>query len=410
MNLTPLRALFLAFSIIAGSVWTGHAQDAVEAAGDEALPAVLDSRVTSTPSRARLVLDITNPTEFGVYTLANPNRLVVELRAQSTSTEGQVAGEGLVSDYRVDPAGPERVRAELALAEPARVQQSYILEAFEDQPARLVIDLIPDSPENFAANVRVLETPGAVEEPAVAVLDGEETAPGETTSAEPAVKPLVVIDPGHGGVDGGARSFSGLEEKHIVLAFALKLQSLLVETGKFDVALTRETDTFLTLIDRVALARTNQADLFISLHADSFDQEDVRGASIYTRGDIVLSSLDRILAENESRVELVASFNPPDDPAVVDVLVDFLGRETRRQSYLAARALIEQLEPSVQLRRFPLRQADFFVLNAPEVPSVLIELGFLSNSDDRANLTTEAWLDRVAAALARGVAIYFEER
>lgn len=412
MNFGPLRAFWLVLAILAGLIGQGIAQEAevdgAEAAADT-LPAVLDSRVTSTPERARLVLDITNPTEFAVYTLAGPDRMVVELRAQAgPGGEGQTAGEGLVSGYTVDSAGPERIRAEMMLAAPARVQQSYILEAFEDQPARLVIDVIPDTAENFAANVRAVETPEEAEPVAAAELDGTETAPGETTTPEPTVRPLVVIDPGHGGVDGGARSTSGLEEKHIVLAFALKLQSLLVETGKFDVALTRENDSFLTLVDRVALARSNQADLFISLHADSFDQEDVRGASIYTRGDIVLDALDRILAENENRADLVAGFSPPENPAVVDVLVDLLGRETRRQSYAAAQALIGQLEPSIQLRRFPLRQADFFVLNAPEVPSVLIELGFLSNSDDTANLTTDAWLDRVAAALARGVAIYFE--
>ncbi len=417
MKFAPLRALVLALSILAGLTGPGLAQDAApeeaqaEQASEEAetAPAVLDSRVTSTPERARLVLDLSMPTEFGVYTLADPARMVVELRAQSgEGGEGQAAGDGLVSGYTVEAAGAERVRAVMNLSGPARVQQSYILEAFEDQPARLVVDLIPDTQENFAANVREVDEPGADETVETAELDGTETAPGETTTAVPAVRPLIVIDPGHGGVDGGARSATGLEEKHIVLAFALKLQNLLVETGKFDVALTRETDTFLTLSERVALARQNQADLFISLHADSFDQENVRGASIYTRGDIVLDALDRVLAENENRVDLVAGFNPPEDPAVVDVLVELLGRETRRQSYVAAQALIEQLEPSVQLRRFPLRQADFFVLNAPDVPSVLIELGFLSNSDDTENLTTDAWLDRVAAALARGVAVYFE--
>lgn len=411
MNLRPLRALWLGLAIIVSVIGATFAQENAEATPEpaDAAPAVIDSRVTSTPERARLVLDIAHPTEFAVYTLAGPDRMVVELRAQAEpQDQGQPAGEGLVSSYSLAQAGTDRVRAEMVLTAPARVQQSYILEAFEDQPARLVIDLIPDSAENFAANVREVEAGAEAVVSVEPVLDGQETAPGETTAAETTVRPLIVIDPGHGGVDGGARSASGLEEKHIVLAFALKLQSLLVETGKFDVALTRETDTSLALADRVALARSNQADLLVSLHADSFDQADVRGASIYTRGDIVLDALDRVLAENENRADLVAGFNPPDKPEVVDVLVELLGRETRRRSYLAAQALISQLEPSVQLRRFPLRQADFFVLNAPEVPSVLIELGFLSNSDDTANLTTDAWLDRVAAALARGVAIYFE--
>lgn len=293
MNFAPLRALFILLSLLVLPASSGLAQDEASEAETAALPAILDSRVTSAGERARLVLDITNPTEFAIYTLAAPDRVVVELRAQSRDgDEAHVAGDGLVADYTIATAGPERVRAEMALTAPARVQQSYILEAFEDQPARLVIDLIPDTAENFAANVR--EAPAGEAAPAAeATLDGTETAPGETVTADVTVRPLVVIDPGHGGVDGGAKSASGLEEKHIVLAFALKLQSLLVETGKFDVALTREGDSFLTLAERVALARTNRADLFISLHADSFDQEDVRGASIYTRGDIVLDALDR---------------------------------------------------------------------------------------------------------------------
>ena len=407
------RLVFLALVCVFLHAAAGPAQDEA-AAQAGAAPALLDSRVTATEDRARLVLDLTTPTEFAVHTVAEPMSVVVELRAQTGEADGenQPAGDGLITGYAVEAIGAERVRVSLSLSGPAQVQQSYILEAFEDQPARLVIDLVPDTVENFAANVRSAEpeTPDVAVQPAETTLDGQQTAPGETTTAADAVRPLVVIDPGHGGVDGGAKATNGLEEKNIVLAFALKLQSLLVETGRFDVALTRDTDTFLTLSERVALARQNHADLFISLHADSFDQPDVRGASIYTRGELATNDLDRVLAENENRVDLIAGFSPPEDEGAIDVLVDFLSRETRRQSYLAGQALIEQLEPSVQLRRFPLRQADFFVLNSPDIPSVLIELGFLSNSDDTENLTTDAWLDRVAAALARGVAVYFDGR
>ncbi|HWJ86802.1 MAG TPA: N-acetylmuramoyl-L-alanine amidase [Pelagibacterium sp.] len=411
------RLLVLILLYLGGLAGIAIAQEAappsVEATAASAPPPLLDSRVTATQDRARLVLDLGTPTDFAVHTEADPLRVVVQLRAQAgDSIETQPAGDGLVTGYLVEAPAPDRVQVTLTLAGPAQVQQSYVLEAFEDQPARLVIDLVPDTAENFAAKLR----DAAAEEADIASsavqseLDSQQTAPGEIATASDTVRPLVVIDPGHGGVDGGARATNGLEEKTIVLAFALKLQSLLVETGRFDVALTRDTDTFLTLSDRLALARQNQADLFISLHADSFDQPDVRGASIYTRGDLATSDLDRILAENENKVDLIAGFSPPEDEGAIDVLVDFLSRETRRQSYLAGQELIEQLEPSVQLRRFPLRQADFFVLNSPDIPSVLIELGFLSNSDDTQNLTTDAWLDRVAAALARGVAVYFDGR
>lgn len=408
INAQPFSLIAIAFLLFFSAIAGAWAQEADAPAQDA--PMLLDSRVTTTEERARLVLDLEAPTEFAVYTLDEPRRVVIELRGGMASdfSPAQPAAGGLVTRYDFERSDEDRIRIEMALNLPAQVQQSYILEAFEDQPARLVIDLVPDTPENFAANARSSTSAPDAGEPQAAALDGTQTAPGETTTATPEIRPLIVIDPGHGGVDGGARSSSGLEEKHIVLAFALKLQNLLVETGRFDVALTRDTDTFLTLAQRVALARQNQADLFISLHADSFDQEDVRGASVYTRGDLVLDALDRVLADNENRVDLIAGFEPPEDELAVDALVDLLSRETRRQSYIAGQALIEQLEPSIQLRRFPLRQADFFVLNAPDIPSVLIELGFLSNSDDTANLTTDAWLDRVAAALARGVAVYFE--
>ncbi|WP_404403802.1 N-acetylmuramoyl-L-alanine amidase [Pelagibacterium halotolerans] len=407
------RALcvLLVAGLASAGAFAQEAEEAAQADGQVA-PALLDSRVTTTPERARLVLDLTQPTEFAVYTLAAPNRVVVEVRAQSGPDEDDapaIGGEGLVTAYSIQNTGPERVRASLTLAAPAQVQQSYVLEAFEGQPARLVIDLIPDTEANFLANVRT-DLEGDPEAAESAELDGEQMAPGETATAHSQSRPLIVIDPGHGGADSGARSDSGIAEKNIVLAFALKLQNLLAATGRFEVALTRDTDVFLGLGERIGLARANQADLFISLHADSFDQEDVRGASIYVRGELATSELDRVLAEEENRAQLVAGYGPPDDSAVVDILVDLLGRETRRESYLAGQALIEQLEPSIQLRRFPLRRADFYVLQAPDVPSVLIELGFLSNSDDTQNLTTDTWLDRVAAALARGVAIYFDGR
>lgn len=222
-------------------------------------------------------------------------------------------------------------------------------------------------------------------------------------------RPLVVIDPGHGGIDNGASTPNGVHEKDIVLAFALKLQALLVESGRFDVALTREDDSFLRLEERVALARENKADLLISLHADTFQQSDIRGASIYTRDEQATDVLDKVLADSENKVDIIAGFAVPEmQPQVVDILVDLMRRDTRKQSYVAAQAMIRQLEPSVQLRKFPVRQADFFVLQAPEVPSILVELGFLSNAEDIANLQETGWRDRVVEALARGIATYFD--
>ena len=369
----------------------------------------MDVRVTVTPERARLVVDLAARTEFSFVSMSGPDRLAVDVRAATMSVpepSGKPGGEeGMISEYLVEQAGPDRVRTTLTLSAPAQVQQAYVLAAFEDQPARLVVDISPATAEEFAANVaKALEVSSAV-------------APAVTASSTPAggselplaTKPLVVLAPGHGGIDSGAETAKGIKEKDIVLAFTLRLQELLVDSGRFDVALTRDDDTFLRLEERVALARANKADIFISIHADSFQQPQIRGASVYTRDENATDVLDKVLADNENKTDVIAGFSMPQmAPQVVDILLDLMRREMRHHSFSLAQSIVHQLEPSVELRRFPVRQADFFVLQAPDVPSVLVELGFLSNADDMANLMQGDWQDRTAEALARGISTYFD--
>jgi N-acetylmuramoyl-L-alanine amidase len=404
--------LFLAFSfslLIAAPV-LAQAESALDdpRGGVSTLPEVLDARVTATPERARLIVDLSGPTEFAIVSLSGPDRIAVDVKSTGTkiAVPPDVAGGGIVTKYMVELAEPGRVRTILELSAPSQVQQAYILDAVGDQPARLVVDLITDTAEHFAEKVAADLAASAANQgvPPEALS----TDPG-THGEVPAVRPLVVIDPGHGGVDNGASAPNGVHEKDITLAFALDLQKLLVDSGRYDVALTREDDTYLTLNERVALARANKADIFISLHADSFQQAEIRGASVYTRDEKATDVLDKVLAENENKSDIVAGFTvPTTEPAVVDILVDLMRREMRKSSYIAAQALVRQLEPSVSMRRFPVRQADFFVLQAPDVPSVLVELGFLSNASDIANLQKSEWRERVVEALARGVADYFD--
>jgi N-acetylmuramoyl-L-alanine amidase len=405
-------------------------------------PDVLAARVTTTPDRARLILDLSQTTKFAVVSLVSPDRIAVDVQAGAVKFDSasSTAGTGLVAGYTVTMVGPGRARAMLILAQPVQVQQAYVLDKFADQPARLVVDLIPDTPEDFAKRAAsdAAAQPG---QPAATPLADNSTPPGgsnanagaaatvvgapaigaaqsivnpaaptATAAAPEKAKPLIVLDPGHGGIDSGARAPNGIMEKNIVLAFALKLQALLVKSGRFDVALTRTDDTYLTLEQRVELGRQNKADLFISLHADTFGQPQIHGTSIYTRDEQATDVLDKVLADKENKFDVVSGFAVPKmTPATVDVLLDLMRRQMRKQSYMAAQSIIGELQPSVELRRFPVRQADFFVLQAPDVPSMLIELGFMSNSDDIANLTDPAWQDRVADALARGIAAYFDQ-
>jgi len=408
-----LLVLPLLLVLFAGLVLSSapQAQDAASEANPAAtaplgLPNVMDVRVSATPERARLVVDLADKTEFALVSLTQPDRLAIDVRAATFSVpepSGKPAGEGMVTDYLVEQAAPDRVRTTLTLSAPAQVQQAYMLDPFEGQPARLVVDVIPATAEEFAANV-ARDLAASTTAPAAVA-----STPAGGSELPLATRPLVVIDPGHGGIDSGAETPGGIKEKDIVLAFALHLQELLVESGRFDVALTRGDDTYLRLEERVALARTNKADLFISIHADSFQQPEIRGASVYTRDENATDVLDKILADNENRSDVIAGFAMPQmPPGVVDILLDLMRREMRHQSFMAAQAIVHQLEPSVELRRFPVRQADFFVLQAPDVPSVLVELGFLSNAADMANLLQGEWQERTAGALARGISTYFD--
>lgn len=375
----------------------------------QALPEVLSARISTTPERARVVLDLAGTTKFAIASLDGPNRIAIDVRASGLefTERTPVAGTGLVASYTIEMAESGRARTLLTLAEPVQVQQAYVLEAFDDQPARLVVDLIPATPEQFANHVAA--DLAASTGTQTAALAQESTEPGDTNLPQK-TRPLVVIDPGHGGIDSGARA-NGIMEKDVVLAFALRLQEILVQSGRFDVALTREDDSFLKLEERVALARRNKADLFISIHADSFQQPEIRGASVYTRDEKATDVLDKVLADQENTRDLIAGFSVPSEMAdsVVDILVDLMRREMRIQSFMAAQDIVRQLEPSVALRPFPVRQADFFVLQAPDVPSVLLELGFLSNAGDIKNLMEGGWRDRTAEALARGISTYFDE-
>jgi N-acetylmuramoyl-L-alanine amidase len=400
-------AIFLFAAFMA---WTtgAFAQNGASTPTPSTLPQLIDARVTTTPQRARLVLDLSRKTDFATYVLAQPDRIVVEagVGEMTFAQPEPAAGTGLVSGYKVEMASLGRARVTISLTGPAQVQQAYVLDALSGQPARLVVDLIGDAPAHFARQAEIgakalAKAPG---EP----LGDNSTPPGASNVASTA-RPLVIIDPGHGGIDSGAEARDGTMEKQVVLAFSLELQDLLEKAGRVDVALTRNDDEYLTLGQRVSLARKNHADLLISIHADTFRDSTIRGASVYTRDPNATDALDKVLADTENKSSLLAGLAPANSAAqVVNVLVDLMQRQTRRLSFLAAKSIIDSLDPSVRLRRIPQRKADFFVLDAPDVPSVLVELGFLSNATDAKDLQSSQWRDRVAAALARGIVSYFD--
>ncbi len=250
-------------------------------------------------------------------------------------------------------------------------------------------------------------------------VDGETLAKEAALSEHPLAKnpkdadprPLVVLDPGHGGIDSGAVSSKGHVESKLVLAFALALRDHLVADGRVRVAMTRETDKFISLSKRVAFARARHADLFVSIHADTVRQHYVRGATVYTLSDKASDDIAADLAHRENRSDLLAGLEIEEkDDVVADILIDLTRRETSNHSSLYSRTLVGALESSIRLSKRPQRSAGFRVLKAPDIPCVLLELGYLSNKDDESALTSEKWRKKAIRSIGKSIKAFFVRR
>ena len=273
------------------------------------------------------------------------------------------------------------------------------------QPARLVVDLLKTTRDAFHAAAAV-----------ASIRDGEKTrrvrkSDRLSVGAGRRLRPLIVIDPGHGGVDTGAVGKLRIPEKTIVLDFASVLKHKLEASGEFEVKLTRRDDVFVRLKDRVDYARGLEADLMISIHADSVRQRFVKGASVYTLSDRASDAISAELAEGEIRSEILAGLHISDtEDEVSDILLDLTRRETTNFSIHAGRLIVSKLGEAVDLVNNPLRSASFRVLRAPDVPSILIELGFLSNGEDEKDLANPQRRDKAASLIVQSLQEFFAAR
>ncbi|MEL6736724.1 MAG: N-acetylmuramoyl-L-alanine amidase, partial [Pseudomonadota bacterium] len=224
-------------------------------------------------------------------------------------------------------------------------------------------------------------------------------------------KLTIVLDPGHGGRDGGAVGQRKTIEKDIVLKFAKRLKTKLEKVPNLEVLLTRDRDKFLSLTQRIEFARSNNADLLLSIHADSLRQRYIRGATVYTLSDRGSDEVSRSLADGQNRAELVAGLQLPDQkPVVTDILIDLTRRETEVFSRKFASLLVQRFSDEIRLLKNPHRSADFFVLKAPEIPSVLLELGYLSNAKDEKLMQDPKWHEKAANRTRDAVLGFFGPR
>tara|TARA_Y100001970_G_scaffold293959_1_gene445083 strand:+ start:9182 stop:10132 length:951 start_codon:yes stop_codon:yes gene_type:complete len=224
-------------------------------------------------------------------------------------------------------------------------------------------------------------------------------------------KIVIMIDPGHGGVDPGAISRSGVWEKHIVLSFSKELRRQLRATGKFEVRLTRGRDVFIRLRERIARARAAGADLFLSIHADSIRNPRVRGMSVYTLSERASDKEAAALARKENKSDMIAGLDLNEQSnEVVNILIDLAQRETMNESTVFARQLVTELSKVRKMLRNTHRFAGFAVLKAPDIPSVLVELGYLSNRSDERLLRDPGQRRRMATAMTRAIRRYFDRQ
>lgn len=366
--------------------------------------AVTDVRVGQHPDKTRFVMELSGAPSYRIFTLPDPFRVVIDLPpvAWQPKSERLSRKSGLISAMRFGQFGAASSRVVLDVRGPTRIKEAFLLPPGDGHAHRLVIDLVGVSRAAFFANRQ--------SEPMVA---GTPPAKGATTAAPlpiPAadVRPTIVIDPGHGGVDPGARSISGVDEKVIALQYAKELQRQLLATGRYRVVLTRDRDVFVRLRDRMQRAQRAEGNLFISLHANNHDQAQIRGASVYTLSENASDAEAAALAAKENKADIIAGINLSDQPEVVSkILIDLAQRETMNLSKHFANGLVSELGTVIPLLRNTHRFAGFAVLKSATVPSVLVEVGYLSNPAEERLIRTAGHRQTVAQAVIKAVDRYF---
>lgn len=368
-------------------------------AADAGAPVAVGVRLSQDENAAKLVFDLSRPVDATASALASPDRIVVdmpEVNFQLDPSVGRISASSnasLVKAFRFGLLAPGKSRIVVDLARaacPSLVSAKPIVEG--EPAARLTIELKTCDPSTFAALVR---------SPAV--------APGSAPSAAAPAQPVIVLDPGHGGVDSGARGLRGVQEKTVVFDFCAELKRQLDATKRYTIVMTRDGDQYVDLDDRVDIARKANASLFISVHADTLSEDaNVGGSTVYTVADRASDAeAARIAARENAADRRPGGGSRVDNPDVADILFDLKRRETRTYAHIFSRGLVENLRGATKLNHNPERSAGFVVLKAPEFPSVLVELGYLSNVQDLQSLASPEWRAKAAAAMVKAIDGFF---
>jgi len=349
---------------------------------------VLDIRYWSAPEYTRIVLDLTEPVYYDFFELVNPDRLVIDLKETSIalSKKELLLNDPVVSRVRWGFFNPTTLRVVIDLVKAAEARV-FTLKKFQDKPDRLVIDIFrPD-------------------------LEKKEEEKRLFWQKKPAGNYIVVIDPGHGGEDPGAIGKSGVKEKVVVLEIAKKLRTALNQEKNLKAFLTRESDYFIPLRKRWIIARQYNADLFISIHANAGFNRNKQGAEVYCLSlGAASEEAARILAEKENSSDLIGGVDLASCTDGVDsILVQMEQTRTINDGLILGKLTLEELRKVTEINFSQPQQAGFTVLKAPDIPSILIEVGYLSNPKEERLLSTEDFQNRIAEAIKNGIIKFFQQ-
>ena len=377
------------------------------AAGSAAATIATSASLSGDGTQTVFKLQLTKGVTAEVFTLSDPYRVIIDLpdvgfRLPDATGDG---GRGLISAFRYGQFAEGKARVVLDAVRPVLITKAEMTALPAGSGIELAVVLEPTSAQAFGGGT------GAASQPAPAA--NAATAPSERPQR---AKPIILIDPGHGGIDGGAVGSVDLIEKNVVLAVARVLQAQLAKTGRYDVRMTRSKDVFVSLDQRLKLSRELVADLFISLHADSIADaqavQSVRGATVYTLSERASDEQARRMAEKENASDLIAGINSSTNETgeVKGILIDLMKRETANYSADFSTTLVGKLKQSVRLSRDPQRSAAFKVLKQTHAPSVLVELGYLTHPEDQKLLGSAEWRRTVAKSIGQAVDSFFSKR
>ncbi len=389
----------------AGPARAGDGVRQADIAPATSIPMAVAAALEQVGAATRLSFDLSRTLEAKVSLLEGPDRVVIDLPTVNFQIDPAIGHRrpepgALVRSFRFGMFAPGQSRIVIDLGAPASVAHLGFQSIAGGDPSRLTIDLVRTDRAAFHAAA-------AVEAPATA------PPPSPPAAANPIdTRRVVVIDPGHGGVDPGASGIGGVVEKTITFDFATMLADKLNATGRYRAVLTRTGDTFVSLGDRVKIARDSNAALFVSVHADTLAVNGaVTGATVYTCSDKASDAEAARVATTENNADAVAGVaDTPQATGVNDILFDLTRRETRTYAHMFQRTLVGYWQKIARLNKNPERAAGFKVLQAPDVPSVLLELGYLSSDKDVKALTSAEWRLQATGSTVAAIDAFFAPR